>query len=73
MHDVLQSGQRVWAVETNKTYQLLQVFAVLTTQATISFPDPIPSWRMSSSCRKEDHSVVGLDYNEKEFNSNALS
>lgn len=73
MHDVLQSGQRVWVVETNKTYQLLQVFAVLTTQAAISFPDPIPSWRMSSSCRKEDDSVVGLHYNEKKFNSNPLS
>ena len=44
------------------TYQALEVLAILAAQATVCLPYPIPARCVPISSSKEDHGVVGFNY-----------
>ena len=58
-------GQRqtrdIFAWEIGDPYQTFQVLAILSTQAAVCLPYPVPAWRMSVASSKEDNRIVGLD------------
>ena len=58
-------GQRqtrdMFSEEIGDAYQTFQVLAILSTQAAVCLPYPVPAWRMSVASSKEDNRVVGLD------------
>lgn len=45
------------------THKLLEILSILTTQATVCFPHPIPPRRMSAPRSEENHGVVGFNWN----------